>query len=263
MFKVLFIGDVIGRPGRRLVRELLPGLVARNEIDLVVANGENASGGLGLTAKAGEELFDSGVDVLTGGNHTFQYKGIEDYLDQREKVLRPANYPEPCAGKGSTLVESAGGVRVGVLNIIGRAFMAPLDCPFRKADAEIVRLKDQGAELILVDFHAEATSEKKAMGLYLDGRVGAVVGTHTHVQTADEEVLPGGTAYITDLGMTGPHRSVIGMKEAAVLERFLTGRPGRFEVAKRGLRLEGAIIFLEASTGVAHKIERLQVDIEK
>jgi hypothetical protein len=263
MFKVLFIGDVIGKPGRRLVRELLPGLVDRNGIDLVVANGENSAGGLGLTEKAGEELFDSGVDLLTGGNHTFQYKGIEDYLDRRERVLRPANYPGPCPGKGSALVESAGGVKVGVLNIIGRTFMTPLDCPFRKADAEIARLKEKGAELVLVDFHGEATSEKKAMGLYLDGRVGAVVGTHTHVQTADEEVLPGGAAYITDLGMTGPHRSVIGMKEAAVLERFLTGRPSRFEVAKRGLRLEGAIIFLEPGLGRAVKIERLQVVMEK
>lgn len=263
MIKVLFLGDVVGRPGRRLIRELLPGLVGRLEVDLVVANAENAAGGLGLTIKAAEELFKSGVDVLTSGNHIFRHREICDYLDSEPRLIRPANYPEPAPGRGRTVVETPGGVKIGVINLMGRTFMEPLDCPFVAADRETEAAGREGARIILVDFHAEATSEKKAMGWNLDGRVGAVLGTHTHVQTADETVLPRGSAYLSDLGMTGPHDSVLGMKTESVLERFLTGRPTRFEVSKKGLKLEGALIFLEAESGLAGNIQRIQADIKK
>jgi len=262
MINILFIGDVFGRPGRRLVRELLPDLVNRHVIDLVVANGENAAGGLGLTIKAARELLAAGVDVLTSGNHIFKHKEINEYLDEETRILRPANYPDPAPGRGAFLVELRTGVPLGVVNVMGRTFMAPLDCPFQAVDREIARLKAQGARSLLVDFHAEATSEKKAMGWHLAGRVGAVIGTHTHVQTADEVILPGGTAYLTDAGMTGPHLSVIGVKREAVLERFLSGRPVRFEAAKRGLRLEGVVVSLEAETGLAKNILRIQQVLE-
>jgi len=262
MINILFIGDVFGRPGRRLVRELLPDLVNRHTIDLVVANGENASGGLGLTIKAAEELLSAGVDVLTSGNHIFRHKEIIEYLDQERVILRPANYPDPAPGRGSQVVEIRNGVPVGVINVMGRTFMAPLDCPFQAVDREVSRLRAEGVRMVLVDFHAEATSEKKAMGWHLAGRVGAVIGTHTHVQTADETILPGGTAYLTDAGMTGPHSSVIGVKKEAVLERFLSGRPVRFEAAKRGLRLEGVVVSLEAERGSATNILRIQQVLE-
>ena len=262
MINILFIGDVFGRPGRRLVRELLPDLVNRHVIDLVVANGENAAGGLGLTIKAARELLAAGVDVLTSGNHIFKHKEINEYLDEETRILRPANYPDPAPGRGAFLVELRTGVPLGVVNVMGRTFMAPLDCPFQAVDREIARLKARGARSLLVDFHAEATSEKQAMGWYLAGRVGAVIGTHTHVQTADEVILPGGTAYLTDAGMTGPHLSVIGVKKEAVLERFLSGRPVRFEAAKRGLRLEGVVVSLEAETGLAKNILRIQHVLE-
>ena len=258
MIKILCLGDVVGRPGRRLVRDLLPSLVGRHSVDLTIANGENASGGLGLTVKAAEELFDSGVDFLTSGNHIYRHREIYDYLDSSTRVIRPVNYPDPSPGRGAALLETAGGVPVGVINAMGRTFMTPIDCPFQAVDREVARLKDRGAAIILVDFHAEATSEKRAMAWHLDGRVGALVGTHTHVQTADESILPGGTAYLTDLGMTGPHQSVIGMKHEAVLSTFLSGRPHRFEVAKKGLKLEGALITFEASSGRAINIERIQ-----
>ena len=204
MLNILMLGDVFGRGGRRLVRELLPVLVDRHTIDLVVVNGENASGGLGITANAADELLGYGVDVLTSGNHVFKHREIYHYLEQEERLIRPANYPQPCPGRGKVLVETARGVLVGVVNVLGRTFMSPVDCPFQTAGKEIEELKRAGAGVVLVDIHAEATSEKKALGWYLDGQVSAACGTHTHVQTADECVLPGGTAYITDLGMTGP-----------------------------------------------------------
>ena len=258
MIKVLFLGDVFGRPGRRLARELLPSLVARHEIDLVAANVENAAGGVGLSIKAAEELFEAGVDVMTSGNHIWRHKEIYDFLESDDRIVRPANYPDSAPGRGSLIYRTAGGVDVGVVNLIGRVFMKPLACPFELANREVGRLKEAGVRVILVDMHAEATSEKRALGWHLDGRVGAVLGTHTHVQTADEEILPGGTAYLTDLGMTGPHESVIGMKKEGILSGFLTSLPIRFEAAKRGLRLEGAIIFLDPETGRAKNIERIQ-----
>lgn len=260
MIKILILGDIFGRPGRKLVRDLLPTLVGRHSIDLVVANGENASGGIGLSIKAAEELFGYGVDVLTSGNHIFKHKEINEYMDAEHRLLRPANYPE-APGVGAAIFRTAGGVRVGILNLLGRTFMTPVDCPFQVADKEIASLKKQGAQVVLVDFHAEATSEKKAMGWHLDGKASVVVGTHTHVQTADEDIFPGGTAYISDLGMTGPHRSIIGMKPESVLKKFLTGMPSRFEVAKKGLRLEGVIVECAPETGLSKNIQRIQMDI--
>jgi len=258
MTNILFLGDVFGRPGRRAVRELLPACVNRYQVDLVIANAENAAGGLGLTIKAADELFEAGADVLTSGNHIFRHKEIIEYLDRSDETIRPANYPDPVPGRGCTLTRTSGGIKVGVLNLIGRVFMEPLDCPFRVADREIDILKARGAQAIIVDMHAEATSEKQALGWYLDGRVGAVLGTHTHVQTADQRILPGGTAYISDVGMTGPHDSVIGMKKDSILTRFLTGRPIRFESASRGVRLEGVVITLDPETGLSENIIRIQ-----
>jgi hypothetical protein len=257
--KILMLGDVFARTGRRLVKNLLPGLIDRRRLDLVIANAENAAGGLGLTVRAAEELLDAGVDVMTSGNHIFRHREIQDYLDREHRLLRPDNFPEPCPGVGRNLVATAAGFKVGVVCLLGRTFMKPLDCPFAGADRAVAGLRDRGADTVLVDMHAEATSEKKALAFYLDGRAGAVVGTHTHVQTADECVFPGGTAYISDLGMTGPHDSVIGMKPESVLSGFLTGRPSRFEASKSGGRLEGALIFLEAGTGRAINIERIQI----
>jgi metallophosphoesterase (TIGR00282 family) len=255
---VLFIGDVVGRPGRRLVRDLLPSLVAKYEVDLVVANGENAAGGLGLTIKAAEELFNYGVDVLTSGNHIFRHKELYDYFDSQPYLIRPANYPESAPGRGWVLARTKGGDPVGIINVMGRTFMEPLDCPFRKAKEAIADLAEDGVKMMLVDIHAEATSEKKALGWYLDGHVGAVIGTHTHVQTADAAILPNGTGYLTDAGMTGGQASVIGMKPEAVIQRFVTGLPTRFEVSKRDLRLEGCVIGLNPMTGGAEKVERIQ-----
>jgi len=258
MNRILFLGDVFGRTGRRLVRELLPDITSAYEVDLVVANVENASGGIGLTIKAADELFASGIDVMTSGNHIFRHVEIVEYMEQNDRLLRPANYLEPCPGKGAVLVTTRSGARVGVVNLLGRVFMEPLGCPFRTADREIAALAKQGAQVFLVDMHAEATSEKQAMAWHLTGRVQAVVGTHTHVQTADETILAGGTAYITDAGMTGPHDSVIGMRKETVLERFLTGRPVRFEAARKGLKLEGVLIGLSEDLGRAMEIVRIQ-----
>lgn len=257
-FKVMFIGDIFGRPGRKIVKEFIPRLVNEYELDLVIANAENASGGNGLTPDGAEEILNSGVDLLTSGNHIFRYPEISEYLDNSDKLIRPANYPDPCPGQGSTLLRTPGGVKVGLVNLMGRVFMDALECPFRTADKEIESLKSRKADIILVDIHAEATSEKQALGRYLEGQVGAVLGTHTHVQTSDECILPKGTAYISDLGMTGPHDSVLGMKKELVLEKFLTGRPIRFTNAKKDVRLEGVILKFEIESGKAHKITRIR-----
>src|SRR3990170_4435693 len=219
--KVLFLGDVVGKPGRRAVREWVPRLAARGEADFVIANGENASGGIGIDPKGADELFSAGVDVLTSGNHVWRKREIADYIDRVPAFTRPANFPPGAPGAGWVVRESAGGVPVAVLNLMGRVFMQALDCPFRTADALVPMLRER-ARVVVVDMHAEATSEKAAMGWHLAGRVSAVLGTHTHVQTVDEEILAGGTAYITDVGMCGPTDSVIGMKKETVLKRFLT-----------------------------------------
>ena len=254
--KVLFIGDIFARPGRRAVRECLPGILAEHGVDFVVANAENAAGGFGLTADIVTELLDCGCDVLTGGNHTWDKREILPILDDNERVLRPHNYPPENPGSGMAVVR-CNGVSIAVLNLQGRVFMPPTDCPFQAADRLIDAVKDE-ADIILVDLHAEATSEKQAMAWHLDGRVSALVGTHTHVQTADERIFPEGMAYITDLGMTGPHHSIIGVKIEQSLGRFLNGRPSRFEAAKGDVRFHGVVVDVDEDTGRARAIARVQ-----
>lgn len=251
--KVLFVGDIVGRPGRQLIRELLPSLKEEYQPDLVVANGENAAGGIGLTPATAAELLEAGIDVLTTGNHIWDKKEIMPYLDAEENVLRPANFPPGTPGRGHLIKKLAGGVKIGVVNLAGRVFLPPLDCPFRKAEELIAEIKTQ-TPITLVDFHAEATAEKLAFAWHFAGKVSAICGTHTHVQTADARVLPGGTAYITDLGMTGPRDGILGMKREQVIFRLLTQLPARFEVAKGPLQLNGVLVEIEAEDGKAKKI---------
>jgi len=259
--RILFIGDVFGRPGRELVRQGLPALVARHEVDFVVANVENAAGGFGVTRALGDEILGFGVDLMTSGNHVWDKKETVPYIGAEPRLLRPANYPPGAPGRGSALGRTADGRPVGVINVMGRVFMQPLDDPFAVAAREIAALEPH-TRLIVVDFHAEATSEKIAMGWFLDGKVTAVVGTHTHVQTADQRVLPGGTAYITDVGMTGPHDSIIGTEVEAALGRFLTGLPSRFEPASGNPRLHALLIAADDRTGRATSVERLSLSAE-
>ena len=258
--KVLFIGDIVGKPGRRAVRELLPSICDENRIDFVIANCENAAAGFGVTGEIVEELFDDRIDVLTSGNHIWDKKEVMQFVDEYETLLRPANYPEGAPGRGSVVMPTNSGITVGVINLAGRVFMHPLDCPFRTVDREIERMKNK-ARVIIVDMHAEATSEKIAMCWYLDGRVTAVLGTHTHVQTADDRVLPGGTAYVTDVGMTGPFDSVIGIRKDAILQRFLLQIPNKFDVAKEDVRLQGVMIEISPD-GSAVSVERLNVALK-
>ncbi|MFO7568653.1 MAG: TIGR00282 family metallophosphoesterase [Smithellaceae bacterium] len=260
--KILFIGDIIGKPGRVAVKELLPSLIALQSIDLVIANCENAAAGFGITRDIVEELFAAHIDILTSGNHVWDKKDVVEYIDDYETLLRPANYPSCVPGAGSVLFPTPAGDYVGVLNLAGRIFMQPIDCPFVCAKNEVARLKAR-TNVIIVDVHAEATSEKKALGWYLDGDVSAVLGTHTHVQTADNEVLPKGTAYISDVGMTGPFDSVIGIKKEAIIERFLTQIPNRFEVAKNDVRLQGVVMDIDAQSGRAQAIERVSVRLDQ
>jgi metallophosphoesterase (TIGR00282 family) len=256
--KILFLGDVVGKPGRRSIRELLPKLVGRHQIDLTVANCENSAGGAGVTPESAEELLSYQIQALTSGNHIWDKREIVPYLEAgRGPLLRPANYPEGTPGKGSVVIQTPDGRKLGVLNLEGRVFMRTLDDPFRCADREVAKLREE-ATCILVDMHCETTSEKNAMGAYLDGRVGAVVGTHTHVQTADERILPGGTAFITDVGMCGPLDSVIGVKKEAAIQRFLTQRPVPFDTARNLTYLQGAVIDLDETTGKARSIERVR-----
>ena len=254
--KILFIGDIVGKPGRRAVYDLLPEIVGRHDVDLTVANCENAAGGFGITRDVVEELYQSNIHVLTSGNHVWDKKEAEEFIGDYESLLRPANYPPGAPGRGSVLMPVASGKRVGVINLMGRIFMRPLDCPFRAVEAEIAKLRG-GTNIIIVDMHAEATSEKQAMGWFLDGRVSAVMGSHTHVQTADERILSSGTAYISDVGMTGPFDSVIGVQKESVVRGFLTGMLGRFDVAKRDIWLQGVLIDVDETTGKALKIERI------
>jgi metallophosphoesterase (TIGR00282 family) len=259
--KILFIGDIVGKPGRRAVRELLPGIVEERRIDFVIANCENAAAGFGVTAEIVEELYGAHIDVLTSGNHIWDKKEVMEFVDDYETLLRPANYPEGAPGRGSVVIPSRGGIPVGVLNLAGRVFMQPLDCPFRTADREIEKLRKR-ARVIIVDMHAEATSEKIAMGWHLDGRVTAVLGTHTHVQTADERILPGGAAYITDVGMTGPFDSVIGIRKDSIMQRFLMQIPNKFDIAKGDVRLQGVTVEV-APDGRAIGVERLNVSLQE
>jgi len=255
--KILCIGDIFGRPGRRAVRECLDEIVEKHGVSLVVANAENAAGGFGLTRSIADELFGYGIDVLTGGNHTWDKKEVYELLEDNERVLRPHNYPRDNPGSGMTIIE-VDDVKVAVLNLQGRIFMPTIDCPFQAADRLLDSVQDE-ADLVLVDLHAEATSEKMAMAWHLDGRATALVGTHTHVQTADEQVFPRGMAYISDLGMTGPHRSIIGVKVEQSLGRFLTGQPSRFEAAKGDVRFHGLVIDANERTGRATSVCRIQV----
>jgi metallophosphoesterase (TIGR00282 family) len=250
----LFIGDIIGHPGRRALRRCLPRLRDRLSPDIVVANAENAAGGVGITEEVGRELLEL-VDVLTSGNHVWDKKEVMPYLGREPRLLRPANYPPMNPGQGSYLLESPRGFKAAILNLQGRVFMEPLDCPFRVADAEVAKLR-AATPVILVDFHAEATSEKQALGWHLDGKVSAVVGTHTHVATADECILPRGTAYITDVGMVGGYRSVIGIRPEQAVARFLTGRPQRFEPEKEGSVFSSVFIEVETATGRALSVRR-------
>ena len=230
--EILFISDIVGDPGRKAVATHLPAVREKYGVHAVIANGENAAGGFGITPKIAQELLDMDIDLLTSGNHIWDKKEIYEYLDRTDKLLRPANLPPGVPGTGSAVFTASDGTKVGVLNLMGRIFLTPSDCPFRRGKEETEKLKKLGAEVILVDFHAEATSEKIALALYLDGQVSAVVGTHTHVQTSDERLLPGGTAFITDVGMTGPHDSVIGVTSELAIGRFLTRMPARFDTAK-------------------------------
>ncbi len=254
--RILFVGDIVGRPGRLALRERLGRLIDIHYIDLVVANGENAAAGFGLTADVADELFDCGIDVLTSGNHIWDKKDIFDLLDSDERLLRPANYPGDAPGRGAGIYRTAGGTRIGVINLEGRVFMNNLDCPFRTADRLVEKMR-QTTPIILVDFHAEATSEKTALGWHLAGRVSAVVGTHTHVQTADERILPPGTAYISDVGMTGSRDGVIGMRREQVIGKFFDQRPTRFEIAKNDPAINAVIIEVDADSGRALKIDRV------
>ncbi len=254
---ILCVGDVFGEPGRKAVHTLLPRLRKQHEVDLAIVNVENAAAGFGVTPQIARSFLEHGVDVMTSGNHIWDKKEIIEYIAKENLLLRPANFPLGTPGVGSVVVK-AGPHKVAVLNLMGRVFLPLLDCPFRKADEELARLRAETA-VIIVDMHAEATSESQAMGWYLDGRVSAVVGTHRHVQTADERVLPQGTAYITDLGMTGPTDSVIGVDKTLALERFLTQMPNRFEPAKGPVALHGALIRIDPETGRGLQIDRLRV----
>ncbi|MDR1051424.1 MAG: YmdB family metallophosphoesterase [Deltaproteobacteria bacterium] len=243
MTRILFLGDIFGKPGRRLVARRLPAVMAALGADMALANGENASGGMGLNPKNARELLGTGLAALSGGNHTFKFPDFHDYLDQEPRLIRPANYPSPCPGKGWTVVETKSGVRVGLGNVMGRVLMGGfLECPFRAADELLRRMAEAGAAVTIIDFHAEATSEKLALGRHLDGRLGALVGTHTHVQTNDAQLMPGGLAYVTDLGLTGSHAGVIGMETKGPLEAFMSGRPARYKPAKGNLVMEGAVV---------------------
>ena len=255
--RLLFVGDVHGKPGRRILRERLPRLRSRFGAQLVIANGENAAGGAGINAGVIEEILAAGVDVVTGGNHTWQQRDAYELLDAEPRLLRPLNFPPGTPGRGATVATARNGIRVGVVNAQGRVFMpAAVEDPFRAVRAEVDRLRDQ-TPVIVVDIHAEATSEKVAMGWYLDGSVSAVIGTHTHVQTADERVLPKGTAFICDVGMTGPRDGVLGMDRERIIERFLTSLPIRFEVASGPAQLNAAAVEVDEDTGRARSIVRI------
>jgi metallophosphoesterase (TIGR00282 family) len=250
--RILAIGDIIGKPGRNAVKEILPALCDEHNIDLVVGNGENAAGGLGLTPSTAEDLFDSGIDVITTGNHIWAHSDIIPYLDSELAILRPLNYPPMNPGRGYLLKNN-----VLIVNLVGRVFMGHVDCPFRAMDQLLVEFEHKSVPII-VDFHAEATSEKVAMGRYLDGRVSAVVGTHTHVGTADARILPGGTAYVTDIGMVGPMDSVIGDDPDSVIRRFLTQIPSRLSVGKGTVSFDAILVEVDEKTGKAAGIQRIQ-----
>ena len=260
---ILFIGDIVGRPGRHAVARWLPGLCEQHGLDLVIANAENASGGLGVLPETLGELQKMGVHAFTLGNHTWRKEEITAHLDRVQKcgsvdampTVRPANFPQGVPGRGAAVVELTNGRRAGILNVIGRVFMEACDCPFQRADEELAWLREE-CNVVLVDIHAEASSEKVALGWHLDGRCTAVVGTHTHIQTADEWILPQGTGYITDVGMCGPYHSVIGVRRERVIEKFMTGLPRRFDLAKGPACFSAVLIEADEATGRAVRMER-------
>jgi hypothetical protein len=257
--RLLLVGDVVGKPGVLAVRRALPRAVADRAVDLTIVNGENAAGGVGITPQLAADLFAAGADVITTGNHVWRQRELRPYIDKEPRLLRPANYAEVQPGRGFGVFETAAGVPVAVLNLVGQVFMDPADSPFAAADRILGSLGR--AKLVVVDFHAEVTSEKRAMGFHLDGRATAVIGTHTHVQTADEQILAGGTAFLTDVGMTGPHDSVIGMRKELVLPRFVTGLPESFKPATGGVLFQAALITADEKTGRASAIERISVPV--
>lgn len=254
--KVLFIGDIVGKSGRQAISKLLPRILKSESIDFCIANVENAAGGLGVTPDVVFGLIDNGIDVLTSGNHIFDKKSVIEIIDKEDRLIRPLNYPSTCPGSGYNISYLKGNVSVVTINISGRVFMESIDCPFKVISEKLKDLGDS-YNIIIVDFHAEATSEKIAMGYYLDGKVSAVIGTHTHVQTADEKILPNGTGYITDVGMTAAFDSVIGMTKEKALARFLTKMPQKFEVAKKDKRLSGVIIEIDPLKGITTGIKRV------
>lgn len=259
--KLLFIGDVVGSPGRKVLKEFLPRLKTKYRPDVTIVNGENAASGKGITEKVYHEIREAGADVITLGNHAWDKKDIFDFIDKAQDMIRPANFPDGTPGIGY-LIKKVGNQKLAIINGQGRAFMNPIDCPFRTID-KIVEEVRQKTSLIFVDFHAEATSEKQAMGWYLDGRASAVVGTHTHVQTADERILPRGTAYITDVGMTGPYDGILGVEKEAVIHKFLTSLPVRFEVASGREQINGVFITLNNKSGYAESIQRISINDDR
>jgi metallophosphoesterase (TIGR00282 family) len=261
---ILFAGDIVGKPGRNAIESLYPGIRERYSIDLFIANGENAAGGSGITADIVWQLHSSGVDVITMGDHVWKQKNILEVIDEDFRLVRPANFPPGTPGRGSTVVEVPGRGKVGVVNVLGRVLMfrLPLDCPFRAVEKELEQIRNE-TKVVIVDVHAEATSEKLAFGRFLEGRASAVIGTHTHVQTADEVVLEGGTAYITDCGMTGPFRSILGREIEPVVKSFVTRMPFYFKVAGEDVRLTGVVLEIDETTGKARRIERIQVRQEE
>jgi 2',3'-cyclic-nucleotide 2'-phosphodiesterase len=258
--RILFIGDIVGKPGRQAVEGILEKLISDYGIEFTIANGENAAGGMGITPPIAIDILNLGVDVLTSGNHIWAKKEIIPFLDEESRILRPANYPAQVPGRGAGIYQLSNGKKVGVLNLEGRVFMKNLDCPFRVGEKEIEILRQQ-TNIIIVDFHAEATSEKMAMGWFLNGKVSAILGTHTHVQTSDERILHEGTAYITDVGMTGPLASVIGIRKQVALERLLTQIPWKFDVATEEIELQGVVVEIDSKTGKSKDIRRIRIPL--
>ncbi len=257
--EILFIADIVGKPGYDIVSKYIKNVKNEHHINLTIANGENSAGGKGMTPQIAHSFLDMGIDVITSGNHIWDKRQSIDILEDNPHILRPMNYPLECPGHGSTVFETMQNDRIGIINLQGRSFMYPIDCPFRSADMEIQRMHEEGISIILVDFHAEATAEKMALGWYLDGRINAVIGTHTHVQTADERILPQGTAYITDVGMTGPIHSVIGMDVETAIRRFRTQLPVYYKMADGESMFCGVILSIDKSSGKTKSISRIQI----
>lgn len=260
--RILFIGDIVGKPGREVIQKVLQKVISADRIDFIIANGENAAGGMGITPAIAQEIFDHGVNILTSGNHIWAKKEIFPFLEEERRILRPANYPPQVPGRGVGLYPLRNGEKIGVINLEGRVFMRHLDCPFRTGEREVEGLRKE-TSIIIVDFHAEATSEKVAMGCFLDGKVTAVIGTHTHIQTSDEKILEGGTAYITDAGMTGPQDSVIGIRKQVALNRLLTQIPWKYDVATGASELQGVMIEVDRETGKSTDIQRIKVPLNE